>query len=348
VWARNPTTKLSLSQIRWMPWRAWSATSDTVSPVKLASSVPLRLAHRYSTGFSSGVGGQPLDGEPVALCVQMGAHLVAPGRQEPVPQQHHLVAGVETGQLLQHLDEAVGVVAVGLEVEAQPRSGAVGGSRARRPWTRASRRPGGEGSGCGCGVPRSVGPVGSARCPIRGGRQARPILRGPLFDPRPLVLYPVLDRFLLALVGLALGALHGPAQPLAQQPPGRRIRQLHPGQTLDEDGDAVQGPPIGGSITSSCSSAILGGRPVGPRLRNEVGPLACQRACQRLTLWRETSSSPATSTWERPWANSSAARSRRAWRAARCWAPRCRACCLRRLVDMPGMLPHHQPPVTLT
>ena len=26
----------------------------TVSPVKLANSVPLRLAHRYSTGLSSG------------------------------------------------------------------------------------------------------------------------------------------------------------------------------------------------------------------------------------------------------------------------------------------------------
>jgi hypothetical protein len=37
-----------------------------------------------------------------------------------------------------------------------------------------------------------------------------------------------------------------------------------------------------------------------------------------------------------------------AWRAARSWAARTRACCLRRLVDMPGMLPHHHPTVTLS
>jgi hypothetical protein len=33
---------------------AWSATSAMVSPAKLASSAPLRLAHRYSAGLSSG------------------------------------------------------------------------------------------------------------------------------------------------------------------------------------------------------------------------------------------------------------------------------------------------------
>ena len=65
------------------------------------------------------------------------------------------------------------------------------------------------------------------------------------------------------------------------------------------------------SIPASWSSATLGRRPVGPRLCNAVAPTACQPACQRLALCRETSSSRATSAWERPWANSSAARSRR-------------------------------------
>jgi hypothetical protein len=41
----------------------------------LASSTPLRLAHRYSTGLSWGaLGGQPLGTQPVALAVQPGPH----------------------------------------------------------------------------------------------------------------------------------------------------------------------------------------------------------------------------------------------------------------------------------
>jgi hypothetical protein len=40
-----------------------------------------------------------------------------------------------------------------------------------------------------------------------------------LFAPRPLVRYPVLDGFLVAFFGLALGPLHPPAQPIAQQSP---------------------------------------------------------------------------------------------------------------------------------
>jgi hypothetical protein len=40
-----------------------------------------------------------------------------------------------------------------------------------------------------------------------------------LFDPRPRLLDPALDRLLVTFLGLALGPLHGPAQPIAQQPP---------------------------------------------------------------------------------------------------------------------------------
>jgi hypothetical protein len=39
------------------------------------------------------------------------------------------------------------------------------------------------------------------------------------FAPRPLVLDPVLDGLLVAFFGLALGPLHRPAQPIAQQSP---------------------------------------------------------------------------------------------------------------------------------
>ena len=47
-------------------------------------------------------------------------------RREPVPDEHHALAGGEAGQLLQHLDAAIGVVAGLLEMEAQPGRGAVG------------------------------------------------------------------------------------------------------------------------------------------------------------------------------------------------------------------------------
>jgi hypothetical protein len=74
--------------------------------------------------------------------------------------------------------------------------------------------------------------------------------------------------------------------------------------------------PLACSIASRALSGTLGRRPVGPRVRNAVAPSTCQRVCHRLALCPETSSSRATSAWERPWADSSAARSRRAWRAA--------------------------------
>jgi hypothetical protein len=69
--------------------------------------------------------------------------------------------------------------------------------------------------------------------------------RAPFFDPRPLVSHPVLDRLLVAFLGLPRRALHAPAQPPAQQPPHRRVRQPHPSQALDHHRDAVQGPHIG-------------------------------------------------------------------------------------------------------
>ena len=162
---------------------------------------------------------------------------------------------------------------------------------------------------------------------------------------------PVLDGLLVAFLGLACRALHAPTQPPPQQPPHRWVRQPHPGKPLDHHRDPVQSPHIGGEpmgqrplqqcLLYRLQGAVrnLGVAAGRPRVRNAADPSACQPACQRLALWRETSSSRATSAWERPWANSSAARSRRTWRSARCWAPRFRACCLRRLVDMTGHAP---------
>jgi len=72
-----------------------------------------------------------------------------------------------------------------------------------------------------------------------------PCLAAP-FDPGPLVGHPLLDGLLVAFFGLALRALHAPTQPLAQQPPHRRVGQLHAGQARDDHADALQGPHVGG------------------------------------------------------------------------------------------------------
>jgi hypothetical protein len=74
------------------------------------------------------------------------------------------------------------------------------------------------------------------------------------------------------------------------------------------------------STVTSWASDSRGAGPLGPRLCSATGPPRCQRACQTLTAWTETPSWPATSAWWTPAANSSAARSRRAW-------SRSRSCC---------------------
>ena len=97
------------------------------------------------------------------------------------------------------------------------------GSRAPPPSRPSSRPWGGAGLACGHAATRCSASAGSASCLIRRRRQARPILRGPLVAPRPLMGHPMLDRFLVALLGLALGSLRTPAQPLTQQPPHRWV-----------------------------------------------------------------------------------------------------------------------------
>ena len=70
------------------------------------------------------------------------------------------------------------------------------------------------------------------------------------------------------------------------------------------------------SIASRAVSGTLGRRPVGPQVRNAVAPSACQRVCHRLALCPETSSSRATSAWERPLGEQFGGAFPGAWRAA--------------------------------
>ena len=107
-----------------------------------------------------------------------------------------------------------------------------------------------------------------------------------------------------------------------------------PGELGDHHRHSLQGPQVGVKPvrTSTLQQGLgdlgeLGGRqlgsgPVGPRLGNASTPPWAKRACQTWARWRDPPSSLATSAWVRPWANSSAAWSRRASRAARCSAGR--------------------------
>jgi hypothetical protein len=82
---------------------------------------------------------------------------------------------------------------------------------------------------------------------------------------------------------------------------------VDPGQALNHRGDAVQGPqlpdePMGGGAVqqglldlANCASESRGVGPLGPRLRSPSVARLCQRACQTLTAWAETSSWRATS-----------------------------------------------------
>jgi hypothetical protein len=68
---------------------------------------------------------------------------------------------------------------------------------------------------------------------------------------RPALGDPLVDGVLVTLGGATHRALHAPAQPAPQQRPQVRGMVAHPGQSLDDGGDALQGPqladePVGG------------------------------------------------------------------------------------------------------
>jgi hypothetical protein len=146
-----------------------------------------------------------------------------------------------------------------------------------------------------------------------------------LLDGRPALLDPAVDGGLVAFGGAALEPLDRPAEAVVQQRPHPGGMVLDAGQPLDDQRDAVQRPqlphePLGRrafeqacSTMASWASESLGAGPLGPRLPSASVPPRCQRVCQTLTAWAETSSWRATSAWWTPAANNSAARSRRAW-----------------------------------
>src|SRR5215216_6765866 len=140
---------------------------------------------------------------------------------------------------------------------------------------------------------------------------------------RPVLGHPAGDGLLVALDGAAGGTLQPPAH-AAQQLPGVAGMVAGPGESLDHGGDAGKGPVVGVEAAGAGTLAQRGIQVVELLVvKARVGPgrpPACQRACQRLTFWRATPSSRATSAWERPAANSAPACMRmcsKAWRSHR-------------------------------
>jgi hypothetical protein len=69
-----------------MPWWPWSAIWAMVSPAHLGQRSILEVGPQELDRIELGcVGRQPLDREPVAVGIQVGAHLVASMRAEPIP-----------------------------------------------------------------------------------------------------------------------------------------------------------------------------------------------------------------------------------------------------------------------
>ena len=98
---------------------------------------PLEVGPQRLDGVEVGrVAGQPFGDQPVALAAKPGTHDLAAVGREAVPQQGRLLPAQEDPQLVQGLDERVGVVGVGLVVEGQRRAAAA------RPVAQAGRHRG--------------------------------------------------------------------------------------------------------------------------------------------------------------------------------------------------------------
>ncbi len=122
VWVRKDQGSCSLEQTRWLPRSVASGDLGEVVAGEVGQLACLdggpQQFHRVEFGC---IGGQPFQSEPVLLG-RPGSHVPAPVGGQSVPHQHHRFTGVERFDLFQRLDQGGGVVAAGLEVEAQPRT----------------------------------------------------------------------------------------------------------------------------------------------------------------------------------------------------------------------------------
>jgi hypothetical protein len=94
----------------------------------------------------------------------------------------------------------------------------------------------------------------------------------------------------------------------------------HPGEPLDDLGDAAKGPQVGVEPERFWSLAERLGDRLQLRCRQAraaAGPPCRQRRYQVLAAWAETPKVRATSAWVAPWANMRAASRRRCSRPAK-------------------------------
>ena len=260
MWARNPTTRSSCLQTRWMPWFGGVGDLGERGGWQVGQLDVLEVGPQILDRVELGrVGGQSLCSEPVVLAVEVGPHPVAPVRAQPVPDQHHPLAGVEAPELVQDRDEGVGVVAGLLQVKAQPGRGAVG------PIAQGGRHGG--------LLPPEAVAQDRGVAPWRPGAAHRWDQRDGRFvdkdDPGRFCGGPFLIRGhswatqrAIASSSRSLarrsGPLQAPAQPAAQDHPDMAGVIADPGELGDHHRDPFQGPQVG------VEPIGLGALPAGP------------------------------------------------------------------------------------
>src|SRR5829696_9541180 len=288
-----------------------------------------------------GIAGQPLHHQPAALAGDPGLHEVAAVGRQPVPQQGRLLPTQEAPQLAQHADQAVGVVAAGLDMEGQL-AAATGRAKAQRGGDRGALpvEPVDQHGGVPAGRP--------GRAHDRGQRNAG-LVEEADDGLAPPGVFLILGQSLATHWRIACSLRSWARRAGRCRLQSRRwrssrhtcagwwrtpVRRQMTMAMRSRVHRSVSKPWALAPFSRACSacsrwaSDTWGVRPGAPRLCRPAVPSACQRWCQRLTVWRETPRVRATSAWWTSWANSSAACRRRSWNA---WRSRRSAVGLRRV-----------------
>jgi hypothetical protein len=107
---RNEESRRGMRRLRLIPASAAEVISPKCSLVRLASSIPLRLAQSLSRGGGRARRRAELDDEPLPLGSQPCGHLAGAAGGQAVPDQRRLLAG-EIAHLGERDDQALGFVA---------------------------------------------------------------------------------------------------------------------------------------------------------------------------------------------------------------------------------------------
>src|SRR5579875_2858198 len=270
-----------------------------------------------------GVARELLDQEPALGC-QPGLHGLGAVGGQPVPDEGDLLAGEVAVQLFEELDQATGVVGVLLALEHEGGLGPVGakrqGCRHRQPG------PGEVVAQDGCL------PFGGPGRPHRGEEGETALVLED--DPR----LPAPGAFFIRGQSTAAQLAMAPSLRSRARRAGRWRDQPRRSRNIFQVWLVPYRTPVADSITSatrfsvhrsvenplalgpafsapttwaSCSSERRGKRPARPAPARALRPLSRHRAYQRDALWGETPKTRATSAWDLPRRNMSAARRRR-------------------------------------